>query len=401
MKNLTEEAPMRLLILCGKGGVGKSTLAAALGLHAGGRGHRTLVLSVDPAHSLDGVFERPVGAVPVQVAERVWACELSPAAEIEAYGAELHRYASELAAGQGLGIPEAGEIAALPGVAELAALVKLQAFIDGGQFDWIVLDAPPTGSALKLLAVPAIAVAYVHQAQALVERLGPQLAMGLAMLGVSAPMPPATALAELKRAADGLKTLPERLTDPARTTARLVLTPDTLALDEAKEAYRTLSIYGLTLDGAYLNRALPEALAATPFFAPAAEAERAVRAALAGEFPRLPLTAVPLESAPPRGVPALTALAARLAGEAPDAALQPDDVEPALTVEHGDGTGLVGIHLPLVNPKDVDLGQAPGALILTVSGHRRVIRLPAALADAKVTKAKFSEGRLLVTLARP
>lgn len=392
---------MRLLILCGKGGVGKSTLAGALGLHAGRQGRRTLVLSVDPAHSLGGLFERPVGATPVQVAERVWACELSPVAELEAHGAELRRYASELAAPQGVSVPEAGELAAMPGVAELAALIKLQAFIDGGQFDWIVIDAPPTGSALRLLAVPAIATAYVLQARALIERLGPQLAMGLAMLGVSAPLPPAGALAELKRAAEGLKTLPERLTDPERTTARLVVTPDALALDEAREAYRTLSIYGIALDGVYLNRTVPEALAAHPFFAPAREAEAEVRAALETEFPGLPLQAIPLGSSPPRGALGLSELAAGLWGEAPEAALEGAVAEPALTVEHADGTALVGIKLPLVSPKDVDLSQAEGALILTVGSHRRVIALPESLRGAKVTKAKFAEGRLLVTLAKP
>lgn len=387
---------MRIILMCGKGGVGKSTLASALALRAARRGARTLLFSVDPAHSLGPVLGVPVGAEVTEVAPRLWATELEAVTGLADQWEDAKGYAEALMRSQGLEHPLGAELAMLPGVEEAAALTKLKAYADSGQFDAIVLDNAPTGFALRLLALPEIASWYAKHATRLYERYGAQLLLALPMLGASFPLPPQGMIGRSLGSVGSLRQLPGLLTDPTVTTVKLVMTPEKLGLAEAKNLYKWLSIYGFTVDEAIVNQVMPTAVH-DPFFAGQKSREAAIVAEARAAFAPLPVAEVHRQPEELVGLEALDALGASLWPEGDP--LAPRSNDPALAVTSQGDEVHVAIKLPFVEPKSVDLAKFENELYITIGQHRRNLLLPAATAEMHRVKAKFSEGKLLVTLA--
>ena len=388
---------MRIVLMCGKGGVGKSTLAAALAVRAAQQGKRTLLFSVDPAHSLGPVLGVPIGAEVVPVTEHLWATELEAVGGLTDQWGDAKTYAETLLRSQGLERPLGAELAMLPGVEEAAALTKLKVYADSGQFDAIIIDNAPTGFALRLLALPEIAAWYAKHATRLYERYGAQLMLALPMLGASFPMPPQGMIGRSLGSVDSLRALPGLLTDPAITTAKLVMTPEQLGLAEAKNVYKWLSIYGLTVDELIVNQVLPASVS-DPFFAGQKNREAAILAEARQAFAPLPLREVQRHPEELVGLAALGALGAQLWPEGDALAAQSTDM--AVRIDEADGEVRVAIKLPFVDPKTVDLAKFENELYITIGQHRRNLLLPAETAEMQPVKARFSEGKLLVTLAR-
>lgn len=388
---------MRVIVMCGKGGVGKSTLAAALGVKAAASGQRTLVFSVDPAHSLAHAFDHPLGPHPEKVADRLWAAELEAIEEIDANWSDVKEYFQTVLQSQGLENRLGGELSSLPGINEFAALVKLKQFIDSSQFDTIILDNAPTGFAMRLLSLPEIFNWYAKQALKLYERHGAQMMLMLPMVSASFPVPSSNVIGRGMSLVNSLKDLPVIIANPEITSTRLVLTPDTLSFEEAKKAYAHMCLYGLNADEVYLNEVLPDWVT-DPFFGPRRELQAEVRHSAQAAFGPLPVRDVPLLAKPPIGLQALGALAESVWPAGDPVAQQSH--ERSLTITPQDGQLLVSIKLPFATSKDVDLAKFENELYITLGNHRRNLLLPKEAADMQPIKAKFSEGRLLVTLAR-
>jgi arsenite-transporting ATPase len=388
---------MRIILMCGKGGVGKSTLGAALAVRAAHSGARTLLFSVDPAHSLAPILGTPVGPQMAQVADRLWATELEAVGGLTDRWADAKGYAETLLRSQGLDQPLGAELAMLPGVEEVAALVQLKTYVDSGQFDAIILDNAPTAFALRLLALPEIAAWYAKHATRLYERYGAQLLMLLPMLGGTFPAPPQGLIGRSLGSAGTLQDLPRLLTDPETTSAKIATTPDPMGLAEARELYKWLSVYGLTVDELLMNQVLPAAVA-DPFFTGQKQREAAIMAEAREAFAGLPVREIPRHPEPLAGLDALGALGAQLWPEGDPLARRSTDV--AIRIEPVDGEVRVAIKLPFVEPKAVDLAKYENELYITIGQHRRNLLLPAETADMQPVKARFSDGKLLVTLAR-
>lgn len=388
---------MRLIVMCGKGGVGKSTLTAALGVKAAAAGQRTLVFSVDPAHSLALALDHPLGPHPIKVSEHLWGAELEAIEEIDANWSDVKDYFLTLMQSQGLDNRLGGELSGLPGISEFAALVKLKQYMDSAQFDTIILDNAPTGFALRLLSLPEIFNWYAKQALKLYERHGAQLLLLIPMVGASLPVPSSGVLTRARALAEQLKDLPLVIADPAITSMRLVMTPDMLALEEAKKTYSHLSLYGLNVDEVYLNQVLPDSVT-DPFFADRRAGEAVVRQQAKELFAPVPVREVPLQPQALVGLAALSRLAETTWPQGDPTAQQSH--ERAITFSEQGDQLIVGIKLPFVSSKDVDLAKFENELYITIGNHRRNLLLPPSAADMQPIKAKFSEGRLLVTLAR-
>lgn len=394
---------MRIIVMCGKGGVGKSTLASALAVRAAAMGKRTLLFSVDPAHSLAATLGTPVGAAPTAIAANLWASELEPMAEVEAHWGEGKAYLENVLRSQGLEPAlEKGlgsELAMMPGVQEFAALVKLKHYIDGGAYDVIILDNAPTAFSLRLLALPELLLWYAKHGMRIYERYGAQLMLLLPMLGSAFPAPSGGSVQRAKALVASMRELPAIFANPDITSARLVMGPDRLSLDEGKAAYHQLTVYGLNVDEVTINGALPDAVT-DPFFADQKARERAIAREAEDAFAPLPVRHVERRRDAILGLFHLTALADdawgtqdALARRSPECALRIDRVE--------GGQVVVAIKLPYVKPADVDLAKFENELYITIGRHRRNILLPDDTAAMQPVKAKFSEGKLLVTLAAP
>lgn len=387
---------MRIVLMCGKGGVGKSTLAAAIARRSAQAGARTLLFSVDPAHSLAPVLGQPIGGAMVQVAENFWATELEAVDGLSAQWAEGKAYVETLLKSQGVEHPLGGELAMLPGVEEAAALTRLKAFAESGQFDAIVLDNAPTGFALRLLALPEIAIWYAKHARRLFDRYGSQLMLLLPMLGGSVPLPHPTALSGSLNTLEQLEALPRMMGDPAITTAKVVMTPDQLGLAEARELYKWLSIYGVTVDELLVNQVLPDAVQ-DPFFAGQKAREAAIIDEATTSFAPLPVRVIARQGDELAGLAAIEAFGSKVwpTGDP----LAPRTTDRAVRIEAREGEVLVTIKLPFVPREAVDLAKFENELYITIGQHRRILLLPAETASMQPVKAKFSEGKLLVTLA--
>lgn len=394
---------MRLVLYTGKGGVGKTTTAAATAALAASRGRRTLVVSADAAHSLGDVLGEPLGAEPRRVAPRLDALEVDARAETERHWGSIRRYLFELFRHQGIEDLVADELAMLPGAEELTTLLAVEAHARAGRHDLVVVDCAPTDAALRLLTLPEVATGALRIAlrvQRAIAQVVAPVARGLASL----PLPEAEVFRDAEALLfDRLGALRARLVDRS-TSVRLVMTPERMVIDEGLRAHTDLGLFELACDAVVLNRLLPEAAAREPFFAGRARTEAERRAELEAHFEPLPVLAAPLGEDEIVGVPALRAHGAALfGGRSPSARL----AKPRrLRVERERGPeGRAGyrLRLPLPNARreSLEVARVDDALVVGTGVRRRHVPLPRRLAGLELASARLERGTLVVRLVPP
>src|SRR5690554_595065 len=280
----------RILLFTGKGGVGKTTCAAATALEAARRGHRTLVMSSDPAHSLADALDQKLGPEPTPVAENLWAQEVDLYYSMQKYWSSMRDLMLSVFKWQGVDQIAAEEMAALPGMGEASALLWLDQFYRSDDFDLIVLDSAPTGETLTLLTLPQVAQWWVSKAfpfQKTAFKLG-----GLAVRKTTG-IPLDRGYAELDRLFGVLGEIQKVLQDPAVASTRLVMTPERMVIQEARRAYTYLQLYGYGVDAVIVNRIIPEDEAGGGVMAKYVEAQRGYLEEIEHSFAPLPFLRVP------------------------------------------------------------------------------------------------------------
>ncbi len=401
---------MRILLFTGKGGVGKTTTAAATALRLAGRGHKTLVMSADPAHSLADAFGGPpIGDRPTEVAPGLLACQIDGLSRLQqhwaggAWPAITERLSAALSAG-GLDPIVAEELALLPGLDELIVLLALGEEISTGLYDVVVVDCAPTGQTLRLLALPEVLDRYL-------ERLYPTHQRILRSLGVlgwtrasdAGSVREALALA-VSRLHENLAALRQTLTDPAITRIRLVSTPETLALAEARRAATALALFGYVVDGVIVNRVVDDRhldLQTMPTWVQGwVDTQRRVLDDTKASFPDLSIRLVDHRGQEPVGTEQLGELADQLYGAVPGDRDPLEGSTPAPLMEvlaHGPEY-LLRLAIPHVRSGggDLTLHRVGEELAVTVDGHRRLVALPGLLVRCRVVGAALMEGVLTV-----
>jgi len=261
---------MRILLFSGKGGVGKTSLSAATGVRLAELGYRTLVMSVDPAHSLadafdfeSGLFDRKT-AEPCRVAERLWIHEVNIQNEIKVHWQRIWSYISSLLRTSGLGEVEAEEMAIFPGMEELSALLYVNQWQKEERYDVIVLDCAPTGESLRFVAMPTTMKWYMQHVfpvqRGLLKAVRP-----IANRVTPFELPPDNYFAAMKDLFDKIEGIDELLEDPRVTSVRLVTNAEKMVVRETQRAFVYFSLHGLTVDQVLVNRVLPEDVE-DPFF---------------------------------------------------------------------------------------------------------------------------------------
>jgi arsenite-transporting ATPase len=382
---------VRVLLLTGKGGVGKTTAAAATAAAAAARGSKTLVLSTDPAHSLADALGVPLGATPSEVATGLYAMQVDGQAAFERTWREVQSYLLGLLERAGVDALQAEELTVLPGAEEVLALLEVSRQVTGGPWDLVVVDCAPTGETLRLLALPEALTWYV-------ERVFPAQRRALRAVRpllsrVSGPVVPREDLFDaVERLHRDLLEVRAVLTAPS-TSVRLVLTPEAVVVAEARRTLTSLALYGYRVDAILANRVFPPSH--DPFVAgwAAAQAEQldGVRADAGG----LPVLELPYLAAEPVGIDALTEVGQALY-DGQDPSAPPPAAPDLLTVSRTVDGFELSLALPLARLADVDLTRSADELVVTVSGHRRLLSLPSALRRCTVVGAVLREGRLLV-----
>ena len=379
---------MRVLLFTGKGGVGKTTAAAATAAAIAGRGHKTLVLSCDPAHSLADALGVPLGAEPVEIDNGLAALQVDTQLRFEQRWAALQRYLADLFARGGVDPLQAEELTVLPGAEELVALLEVRDQAASGRWDVLVVDCAPTAETLRLLALPDALGWYLERVFPTHRRV--LRALRLTRLG-GAALPGEAVLDAFTALQEELADVRGLLAEPTTTSVRLVLTPESVVLAESRRTLTSLALYGYRVDSVLANRVFPDGDGWLGGWA-RSQAEQLAR--LRASVGDLPVRTLGYRAAEPVGLPALLEVAAELYGE--DDPLGPAGVEELVSVR-ADGDGYVlDLVLPLADRADVELGRTGDDLVLTVAGHRRMLSLPSVLRRCTVGGAAYADGRLAV-----
>ncbi|MCU1588613.1 MAG: ArsA family ATPase [Frankiales bacterium] len=379
---------MRVLLFTGKGGVGKTTTAAATAVLAASRGLKTLVLSTDPAHSLADAFGTPLGPEPTFVDTGLDAMQVDSQGAFERSWHEVQSYLRDVLERAGVDALQAEELTVLPGAEEVLALLELRQQVASGRYDLVVVDCAPTGETLRLLALPEALRWYVEKAFPAHRRA---LKAVRPLLARVTQVPDVGVFDAVARLLGELAEVRELLTAPT-TSVRLVLTPEAVVVAEARRTLTSLALYGYRVDGLIANRVMPPS--DDPWMSGWVSAQRTQLAAIRTDAGPLPVAESAYAAVEPVGLPALLELATTLYGDSDPTAVA--STEELLSVER-DGTGfLLSICLPLARVGELDLTRSGDELVITVAGHRRLLALPSALKRCDVAGARLAEGRLLV-----
>ena len=385
---------MRVLLFTGKGGVGKTTVAAGTAALSAAAGNKTLVLSTDPAHSLAdalGVDQPNVGDGPVEIDNGLWLLHIDVRDRFARAWGEVQEYLLEVLDSVGIDPVEAEELTVLPGAEEVLALLEVRDRVRSGAWDVVILDCAPTAETLRLLSLPEALRWYM-------DRIWPHERRVLGVLrpilrrASGVPMPRDQVLDAIERLHDDLSDVREILTGPD-SSVRLVLTPEAVVVAEARRTLTSLSLYGYRVDGVVVNRMFP--LDGADEWRAGWIAAQAVQLThIEADVDPLPVWRSTYQSTEPVGIAGVLSMADELYGD--DDPLAIADVPDPMSIERVDDVYRLTLALPLAAKGEVDLARRGDELVVTVGPHRRVISLPSALRRSVIKKAKFEDGIMYI-----
>lgn len=390
---------MRVILMTGKGGVGKTSVAAATGLRCAEMGYKTLVLSTDPAHSLADSFDMELEHLPRLVRPNLWGAELDALMELESNWGAVKRYITQVLQARGLEGIEAEELAILPGMDEIFSLVRMKRHYDEGEYEVLIIDSAPTGTALRLLSLPEVAGFYMRRfykpLQAMSAALRPFFEpIFKPIAGFS--LPDNAVMDAPYEFYEQLEALEKVLTDPDKTSVRLVTNPEKMVIKESLRAHAYLSLYSVGTDLVVANRIIPDEVS-DPFFVHWKENQRQYRQEIHDNFHPLPIKEVPLFSEEMCGLAALERLKDILyAGEDPT---QVYYRETTLRVVQEQGHYCLELYLPGIPKGQVQLTKSGDELNIRIGNHRRNLVLPQALAALQPSGAKMAEDYLKISFS--
>ncbi len=386
---------MRVLLYTGKGGVGKTTVAAATAVRCARLGYRTLVISTDAAHSLGDSLDVKIGETPTEIAPNLWAQEVNALSEMETHWEKIHGYLSTLFAAQGVDEIVAEELATPPGMEEVASLMWIKKHKASGKFDVLVIDCAPTGETLQLLAFPDVAKWYLNKIFP-IERKVMKVARPMVQPFISIPLPGDDIFGHVKDLLTDLESMKKILGDPKVCTVRIVLNLEKMVVKEAQRAFTYLSLYDYLTDLIVVNRVLPEQVT-DDYFTNWRASQKKYDALVETAFSPIPIMRTKLFDHEMVGMDNLGLLADALYGDADPAQIFHTTV-PQKILKVGDNYEL-HLQLPFIGKEEVDLTHRDGEIYITVGPYKREITLPRALSGRKVTRAKLEEGMLRVVFA--
>ena len=389
-------APVRIVLFTGKGGVGKSTIAAGTAALAAAAGRRTLVLSTDAAHSLADAFGAPVGSEPTEVAPYLFVQQVDAQLRFEQSWAEIQGYLLSVLDVAGVDPVAAEELTVIPGAEEVLALLELRLHALSEEWDVIVVDCAPTAETLRLLALPEALGWYMQRVfptqQRVMKALRPVLSRAAGV-----PMPGGTVFDAIERLHAELDEVHALLSGP-HASVRIVMTPETVVLAEARRSYTSLSLFGYRVDGVVANRIFPSE-DADDWRAGWVMAQDAVLAEVDQSFAGLPIWRSEYRATEPVGVAALQQLASEIYDGAD--ALAPPVGDGPFRVTRTTQGAVLHLALPFVSRAEVGLARNGDELVVTVGSYRRLLTLPTGLARLQVAGARVEDGELRVRFREP
>jgi len=386
---------MRILLYTGKGGVGKTTTAAATALRASHMGYKTIVLSTDAAHSLADSLDIRLGPTPTPIAENLWGMEVDIYHEVSTYWGSIRKYLTNLFAWRGLDSIVAEELTVPPGMYELASLIEIVRLRESGNYDLIVVDAAPTGETLELLSFPEIARWWMEKIFPVQRRMA-KVARPIVRTMVGMPLPGDDVFDAVASLFGELDKMHSVLVDPSITSIRLVVNAEKMVIKEAMRTYTYLNLYGYPVDLVICNRVIPDAVTDSYFETWKASQAKYIQM-VESAFAPIPIRYLPLMESEIVGLGTLEQVGEKLfAGDDPTAVYHKDR---SYTFEKAaDGYQLL-VPLPFVTKSDIDLQQVGDELVIQVGSQKRTLILPRALIGMRIHVAKLEDDVLKVQFA--
>jgi arsenite-transporting ATPase len=390
---------LRIIFFAGKGGVGKTSVAAATGVRASEMGKRTLIMSLDVAHSLADIFDldkelldRNQGR-PFKITDTLWIQEMDIQEEIGRNWRQIHDYLSGLLNTSGLDEVLAEELAILPGMEEISLLLYINQYVRRRRFDVILLDCAPTGESLRFISIPTTLEWYMKKVFRL-ERTLVKVARPLAKRFYDVPLPDESYFKAIENLCQRLKGVDQVLCDPTVTTVRLVANPEKVVLKETQRAFMYFCLYKMCIDAVIMNRILPSRVA-DPYFEDWRRGQASNLRKADEYFSPVPILPVNLFGSEIVGYESLRALSARIYGTADP--LERFVAEEPYRLIKQDGHYTLRLKVPFVVKEHIDLSMISDELILRIGSYKRHILLPKQVASRTSVKAKIDEPYLNIT----
>lgn len=389
---------MRIIFFAGKGGVGKTSVAAATGIRVAEMGQRTVIMSLDMAHSLSDIFDLDKSLLdknkgrPVRVGKNLWIQELDIQEEVEKNWGEIYTYISTLLNTTGLDEILAEELAILPGMEEVSLLLFINDYVKRKKYDVIILDCAPTGESLRFISIPTALEWYIKKIFKM-EKAITKYVRPIAKRVWDVPLPGDDYFDAIEYLFERLKGVDKLLVDPEVTTVRLVTNPEKIVLKETQRAFMYFSLYKMHIDGIIMNRILPDDVSDTYFQKWRENQKEYIRKA-EEYFSPVPIFPVNLFRDEVLGYDSLKTLSGQIYGER-NPLDKFFDGKP-YSIEKENGEYRLMLKLPFVAKTDLEVNKVSDELIVRVGSFKRHLLLPRQVAAAKSIKARLDGQHLCI-----
>ena len=386
----------RIILYTGKGGVGKTTVAAATALQSAKKGYKTLVISTDAAHSLRDAFDMELGPEPKKIMQNLYAQEIDVYYSVDKYWGNLTKYLHSLFSWMKVDDILAEEFSVLPGMEEVSCFLWVYSHFKEDAFDVIIVDSAPTGETLRLLSLPDVAKWWIVKIFP-IERKVVRVIRPAIKVVTDMPLPDDHTYDAVEDIFDRLDAIHKVFSDPEVTSIRLVLNLERMVIKETQRAFTYLNLYGYPIDLVVVNRAMPNELD-HPFFEEWKKYQESYREEVDELFSPLPHLEVPLFSKEILGLNSLEKFGATLF----------DSKDPTKIFYSGKPYNIVKekgayqlhLKLPFISREKINLFQVGDELTIQIENQRRNIFLPNFLARLKVDKANFEDGLLKISFEK-
>jgi arsenite-transporting ATPase len=386
----------RTILYTGKGGVGKTSVAAATARRCAAAGLRTVVLSTDPAHSLSDSLEVELGSSPVRCSDNLWGQEVQAQEEMERHWEAVQEWMGEMLVERGIDRIAADELTVPPGMDELFSLLQIKRHHEEDEYDAIVVDCAPTGETLRLLSFPDVASWWLEKVFPIERRLM-SAARPFARTLLDVSLPTERVFDDVERLVVNLVAMNSILRDRSATSIRLVMNPDRMVIREAMRTYTYLNLYGYLTDAVVVNRVFPEEVDGG-YFAGWRVHQQEQMELVQSAFAPVPILTAPFFDTEVVGATMLDRLGDAVFAEHEAEALLYEDLSQELVSNNG--TATLRVPLPFAEKGDIDLKKIGLEVVVRVGGQKRTIVLPPTMAAYRPSSAQFEGGALSVTFEK-
>jgi arsenite-transporting ATPase len=387
---------MRVLLFTGKGGVGKTTVAAATAVRAAASGQRTLVMSTDPAHSLGDSFEVEIGSDPTQISDLLWAQQIDAQERLEDNWREIQDYMSQLMNWAGTDTIQAEELTVLPGLDEIFALIDVKTHVESENYDVLVVDCAPTAETLRLLSLPDVMQWYIERIFPVERRIVKTVRPIMSRM-TTLPIAGDRVFDAVERLHRNLDAVKKILTDETTSSVRLVLNLEKMVIAEARRTYTYLGLFGYRVDAVVVNRVLPPDVT-DPYFGKWKDIQAEHLVTVHESFEPVPILSARLFDREMVGVSLLEEMGNEVYGDLDAAEILYRD-EPIRVRKRGTGY-VMTIRLPFASRDDMDIHRRGEELFVRVGAYKRNLILPQSLKRMTVREANFAGDQLEILFGR-